>query len=411
MTDIIPTPGNRAVQAAMDTWARLTLAFELNEQLQEEIDQAVLTVLGEFQDALQNRAAESPEERKARQEWRSSALRAGKETWEDLKPPLGTRSAEHADYAVGMALVNAMDVLERGVPSRRSTEGTGPEVEGCSSCQHLQALLGGGRPSEFSEETIAAAGDAVWEEIKRWPHKQMHSGGRCSTILGLTGEDLARVALSVALKATRAEQQSQLAKQVAESTPLRPQVMQEIRDWVSLNTASGGQVERIYSARPDIPPTPVESQGGVLSEVGTIAVDFDGVIHDYLHGWGDGTIYGDPIPGAHESLTELLADRPVAIFTAREVTSVATWIQDRLGIPTLADPASTIGFWTERGKLLVTNRKVAAVAYIDDRAIRFWDWHTVMVSVRHYISQEARRVAARTTQSHATDQSEENSDD
>jgi hypothetical protein len=165
MTDIIPTPGNRAVQAAMDTWARLTLAFELNEQLQEEIDQAVLTVLGEFQDALQNRAAESPEERKARQEWRSSALRAGKETWEDLKPPLGTRSAEHADYAVGMALVNAMDVLERGVPSRRSTEGTGPEVEGCSSSARRPSQLpatrsgrrsSGGRTSRCTRVAVAA---------------------------------------------------------------------------------------------------------------------------------------------------------------------------------------------------------------------------------------------------------------
>jgi hypothetical protein len=31
-------------------------------------------------------------------------------------------------------------------------------------------------------------------------------------------------------------------------------------------------------------------------------------------------------------------------------------------------------FWNPRGQLLVTNRKLAAVAYLDDRAVRFTDW-------------------------------------
>lgn len=114
----------------------------------------------------------------------------------------------------------------------------------------------------------------------------------------------------------------------------------------------------------------------------TIAVDFDGVIHRYSHGWQDGTIYDDPMPGALDALQALLAERPVAVFTAREVTSVAAWLQEKFGLPVWADVHSTLGFWTDRGTLLVTNRKIAAVAYIDDRAIHFTTWDQTLAEVR-----------------------------
>lgn len=35
-------------------------------------------------------------------------------------------------------------------------------------------------------------------------------------------------------------------------------------------------------------------------------------------------------------------------------------------------------FWDTRGVLLVTNRKLAARAYIDDRAIRFESWEQAL---------------------------------
>ena len=104
----------------------------------------------------------------------------------------------------------------------------------------------------------------------------------------------------------------------------------------------------------------------------TIAVDFDGVIHAYSKGWHDGTIYDEPIEGAIESIERLLKrGYKVAIFTCRAETiegaeAVANWIDNHL---TFKKPEYTIH---------VTNIKPKAIAYIDDRGIRFTNWKDVM---------------------------------
>ena len=107
----------------------------------------------------------------------------------------------------------------------------------------------------------------------------------------------------------------------------------------------------------------------------TVAVDFDGVIHTYERGWADGSIYGDFMPGAVESLARLMHDHAVFIFTTRNARQVARWIEDKSGRAfecTTRVPRK--GFWDQRGYLLVTSQKLPAVAYIDDRAIRFTSW-------------------------------------
>jgi hypothetical protein len=92
----------------------------------------------------------------------------------------------------------------------------------------------------------------------------------------------------------------------------------------------------------------------------TIAIDFDGVIHRFSKGWQGGRIYDDPMPGVADSLASLAADYEIVVFTVRsDLAAVQRWlIQHGLA-----------GWITD-----VTNAKPSAVAYIDDRAIRFRDW-------------------------------------
>jgi hypothetical protein len=129
----------------------------------------------------------------------------------------------------------------------------------------------------------------------------------------------------------------------------------------------------------------------------TLAVDFDGVIHAYTRGWYDGSIYDPPLPGAIQSLHDLMGYDAVFVFTSRDPHQVAPWLQghgldattdDRCGAclraGERADCAECHGtnrltFWDQRGQLLVTQRKLPATAYLDDRAIRFTDWSSAMV--------------------------------
>lgn len=130
----------------------------------------------------------------------------------------------------------------------------------------------------------------------------------------------------------------------------------------------------------------------------TIAVDFDGVIHAYSKGWQDGTIYDPPLPGALEGLRTLMVRDAVFIFTTREPEQVMPWLEqhgfdvtidDRCGvcpngiakICAACKGSAVLTFWNQRGQLLVTNRKLAAVAYLDDRAVRFENWDQALTDL------------------------------
>ncbi|GAQ52093.1 hypothetical protein [Streptomyces acidiscabies] len=110
----------------------------------------------------------------------------------------------------------------------------------------------------------------------------------------------------------------------------------------------------------------------------TIAVDFDGVIHAYSRGWQDGTIYDPPMPGALDGLRALMEQDAVFIFTTRPAIDVAMWLENH-GFSTRFDFDGT--FWNDRGVLLVTNRKLAATAYLDDRAVRFTNWEQALTDL------------------------------
>lgn len=137
---------------------------------------------------------------------------------------------------------------------------------------------------------------------------------------------------------------------------------------------------------------------GGRSEMGytpTLAVDFDGVIHSYEHGWRDGSIYGDFLPGAMPALLDLMNRYAVFIHTTRNPKQVARWIERTsghnldcvtyTGLPTTWQLWRT-GFWNVQGVLLVTRRKLPAVAYIDDRGIRFENWDQALADLKGFES-------------------------
>ena len=119
----------------------------------------------------------------------------------------------------------------------------------------------------------------------------------------------------------------------------------------------------------------------------TVAVDFDGVIHDYKRGWQDGSIYGEFMPGAVMALSWLMSNYAVFVHTTRNAGQVARWIEDRSGhgiecVTSVHPLPWKRQFWNQRGVLLVTNRKLPAIAYIDDRGIRFESWDQALAALR-----------------------------
>lgn len=117
----------------------------------------------------------------------------------------------------------------------------------------------------------------------------------------------------------------------------------------------------------------------------TVAVDFDGVIHAYTRGWQDGAIYDEPVPGAMAALEALMADYAVFVHTTRDAEPVAEWLTGH-GVNARAEtPAEQqFQFWNGRDCVLVTSRKLAAVAYIDDRGIRFTSWEQALADLERY---------------------------
>lgn len=114
----------------------------------------------------------------------------------------------------------------------------------------------------------------------------------------------------------------------------------------------------------------------------TIAVDFDGVIHKYSKGWHDGMIYDEPVEGAIEALQKLLQSYCVVVFSTREPRMIEVWFLNNFPIPVEIVPDDGKFEWTKQGVLGITNRKLKAFMYVDDRAVRFTNWKDILNYVR-----------------------------
>lgn len=130
----------------------------------------------------------------------------------------------------------------------------------------------------------------------------------------------------------------------------------------------------------------------------TIAIDFDGVIHKYSKGWHDGTCYDEPTEGAEIFLRDLMKYKGVSVFilSTRSPKQIEKWLIKHMPFTfgPLAEDCSQINggngwgirkipfwvkFWDNPDVIGITQKKLPAVVYIDDRAIRFTgSWKDVL---------------------------------
>lgn len=110
-----------------------------------------------------------------------------------------------------------------------------------------------------------------------------------------------------------------------------------------------------------------------------IGVDFDKVIHKCTKGYFDGTIYDDPVEGAYQALQQLSEKYTVIVYTCKAKP-------DR-GLVNGKTGTQLVWEWLEKHDMSkfvskVTSEKPRAVAYIDDKAVRFTSWTEAMPALK-----------------------------
>ncbi|MFF8775068.1 hypothetical protein [Kitasatospora sp. NPDC015120] len=144
--------------------------------------------------------------------------------------------------------------------------------------------------------------------------------------------------------------------------------------------------------RPVIAPTPDSPASQA------VGVDLDGTLADASAGWMGGRI-GLPLPGAIEALRLLARHRAVFVYTARPqhwLPEIADWVTWFSGLPAFVDPDPARAYWTVvGGPILVTNTKLGAAAYVDDRAVHHaGDWDVTLAVVSRAIGLDRKGIPA-----------------
>ena len=116
---------------------------------------------------------------------------------------------------------------------------------------------------------------------------------------------------------------------------------------------------------------------GFEGENNNIAIDFDGVIHEFK-GWGDGTCYGEPLEGALEAIKLLSKKYNIVIFTAKSKPN-RPLVEGKTG-------TELVWGWLKKYNIDkyikdVTYNKPNALFYIDDKAIAFNNWNNTLKHV------------------------------
>ena len=118
---------------------------------------------------------------------------------------------------------------------------------------------------------------------------------------------------------------------------------------------------------------------GLEHEKQNLAIDFDGVVHNADKGWGDGTCYGEPLPGAIDAIKRLSENYNIVIFTAK-AKSDRPLVNGKTG-------AKLVYEWLQKYQIeqyvsSVTSDKPRAELYIDDNGYRFENWNDTLKFVK-----------------------------
>lgn len=110
-----------------------------------------------------------------------------------------------------------------------------------------------------------------------------------------------------------------------------------------------------------------------------IGIDFDGVIHKCSKGYYDGTIYDDPIDGSFEALEAISKKYTIILYTCKAKP-------DR-GLVNGKTGTELVWEWLNKHNMSqfvskITSEKPRAIAYIDDKALRFKNWSDTLSTLR-----------------------------